>query len=85
MSTMKTIILSSILALSLVTGCSKKGGTSCEDLYDHTLSLMPAAMQSQLKDGKAEAIAKCEKLSPEARKCAFDASSLDDLMKCPRH
>jgi hypothetical protein len=78
----KTIILSSILSLSIVAGCSKKSG-SCEDIFDHTVSLMPSEMKDKLADGKADAIAKCEKMSPEARQCALDAKSLDDLMKCP--
>jgi hypothetical protein len=71
-----------LLALSLVAACHKKSA-SCEDVYNHTLSLMPAAMQGKLKDGKADAIARCEKLSPEARTCALNAKSLEDLMKCP--
>jgi hypothetical protein len=78
--TMKTILLSCVLSLAF--GCSKKSG-SCEDIVDHTVSLLPAEMKDKMADGKADAIAKCEKMSPEARKCAADASSLEDLMKCP--
>ena len=76
-----TSILSSILSLSLI-GCSKK--SDCEQIYEHTVSLLPAEMKAQVEQGKAEAIGKCEKMSPEARKCALDAQSLADLMKCPR-
>lgn len=80
---MKNLLLPSLLALSLVAGCKKKQ-PSCDEVFDHTLSLMPAEMQGKLKDGKADAVAKCEKMSPEARRCALDAKSLEELMKCPR-
>ena len=73
---MTKLLSLSFVALLSVTGCSKKG-SECEQVFDHTLSLMPA----EFKD---KAIAKCEKMSPEARKCALDASSMEDLMKCPR-
>ena len=76
----KMLLLSAVLA----TGCSKKGST-CEDVYDHTLSLVPAEMQSKMAGKKEDALAKCEKLSPEARQCAMDAASMEDLMKCPRN
>ena len=77
--TIKMMLLSAVLAA----GCSKKGST-CEDVYDHTVSLVPAELQSKMAGKKEDALAKCEKLSPEARQCAMDASSMEDLMKCPR-
>jgi hypothetical protein len=77
---MKNLLIPSLLAISLL-GCKKKA-PSCEDVVDHTLSLMPAAMKGQLAASKADAIAKCEKMSPAARTCALDAKSLEDLMKC---
>jgi hypothetical protein len=83
---MKNILLAStLLSLGLLAsaGCSKKSG-SCTDVFDHTVSLMPAEMKEQLANTKDDAIAKCEKMSPEARQCALDAKSIDDLMKCPR-
>jgi hypothetical protein len=79
---MTKLILPSLLALSLVSGCKKKEA-SCDAVFDHTVSLMPAEMQGKLKDGKADAVARCEKMSPEARACALAAKSLEDLMKCP--
>jgi hypothetical protein len=79
---MTKLLLPSLLALSLVSGCKKKEA-SCDAVFDHTVSLMPAEMQAKVKEGKADAIAKCEKMSPEARKCALDAKALEDLMKCP--
>ena len=80
---MKTLIVSTHLSLTLVTGCSKKK-SDCEAIYEHTKSLLPKDMQSQLAGNKAEGIAKCEKASPEARECAANAKSLEDLMKCPK-
>jgi hypothetical protein len=80
---MKNLMLPTLLAASLLSGCKKKQ-PSCDDVVAHTVSLMPPEMQGQLKAGKADAIAKCEKMSPDARRCALDAKSLDDLMKCPR-
>lgn len=82
---MKHILLSSLLSMSLLAGCKKSGGSECEQVFDHTVSLMPAEMQGKLKEGKADAIGKCEKMSPAARKCALDAKSMDDLMQCPRN
>jgi len=81
---MKTIIVAALVSLTLTAGCSKKSGGSCEDLFDHTVSLLPEGMKDQMAGQKDAAIAKCEKLSPEAKKCAFDATSMDDLMKCPK-
>lgn len=80
---MKNLISASLLTFALATGCSKK--SDCEAVYEHTLSLLPAEMQEQVKQQpKEKAIEKCEKGSPEARKCALDAKSMEDLMKCPR-
>ena len=79
---MKTLIVSALASLALTAGCSKKSG-SCEEVFDHTVSLLPDGMKDQMAGQKDAAIAKCEKLSPEARKCALDATSMDDLMKCP--
>ena len=70
------------VSFALVAGCSKK--SECEQLFDHTVSLLPAEMKDKLSGSKADAIGKCEKMSPEAKKCALDASSLEDLMKCPK-
>jgi len=81
---MKSIILSFVFA-GLVTGCSKKEGSDCERVVDHTISIMPAELSSKLAEGKADAIARCEKeMSAEAKKCALAAKSLEDLMRCPK-
>lgn len=85
---MKTIILSSVISLGaiLAVGCSKKAGSaeSCEDVYNHTLSLMPDEIKSMVEKDKPKAIAKCEKMSIESRQCALDATSMEDLMKCSK-
>jgi hypothetical protein len=57
---------------------------NCQDVYDHTLSLMPSELKSKVEGDKDKAIAKCEKMSIESRQCALDASDLEGLMKCPR-
>jgi hypothetical protein len=77
------MIVSCLMSIVIAAGCSKKSG-SCEEVYDHTVSLLPAEMKDQMAGQKEQAIAKCEKLPEEARKCAMDASSLDELMKCPK-
>lgn len=80
---MNKLLLSSLVASALATGC-KKSSSECERIFDHTVSLVPAEMQGKVKDQKPDAIAKCEKLSPEARSCALGAKTLEDLMKCPQ-
>lgn len=78
---MKTIMF--VAAILSATACSKKG-SECEQVFDHTVSLLPDEMKSQASQGKDKAIEKCEKASPEARSCALAATSMEDLMKCPR-
>jgi hypothetical protein len=76
-------IMSLALLFTLATGCSKKAAT-CADVVDHTIEIMPAEFKDKVAADKDKAIAKCEKLSPESRKCAMDAASMEDLMKCPK-
>lgn len=80
MTKLLSLFLVSMLA---VTGCSKKG-SECEQVFDHTLTLMPAELKDRAASGKDKALEKCEKMSPESRACALAASSMEDLMKCPR-
>jgi hypothetical protein len=82
---MRTIILSSVLALSLLTAaCGDDDDASCAKVVDHTISLVPEEFKSQMGD-KKEMIEKCEKEStPEARECALKAKTMEDLMQCPR-
>jgi hypothetical protein len=76
---LKHIIIIGTLALG---ACSKK--SKCEEVFDHTVSLLPDGMKDKLSGSKADAIGKCEKMSAEAQQCALDAKSLEDLMKCPK-
>jgi hypothetical protein len=81
---MMKMMFASILTVAAIGGCSKQSDSSCEAVYEHTLSLVPDGLKGNMEGKKADAIAKCEKMSPEARRCALDASSLEDLSKCPR-
>ncbi len=82
-SGMKNILsLALVSAFVLGTGCSKKEA-SCADIVDHTIEIMPAEFKDKVAGDKDKAIAKCEKLSPEAKKCAMEAASMEDLAKCP--
>lgn len=76
-----------LMMLAFVTafaaGCSKKT-PSCEELYEHTKSLAPPEMREMMDKQKDKAIEKCSKMSDEAKKCAADAKSMEDLQKCPR-
>lgn len=69
-------------ALTLATACSKKTA-SCEDIFEHTKSLAPAELKEMLEKGKEKSIKKCEKMSDEAKRCAMDAKTMEDLQKCP--
>jgi len=77
---MKSIAVA--LALLSTTACSKKT-PSCADVFEHTKSLMPE-MAEKLDKQKDAALAKCEKLSDDAKSCAMNASSIEELQKCPR-
>jgi hypothetical protein len=68
---------------ALATGCSKKTA-SCDEIFEHTKSIAPAEMRDMLDKKKASAIEKCSKMSDEAKQCALDAKSMEDLQKCPR-
>jgi hypothetical protein len=80
--TMKKMLMFAF-AVSLATACSKKE-PSCEDVFEHTKSLAPEGFREQMEAKKDKSIAKCEKLSADAKKCAMDAKTMEDLQKCPR-
>ncbi len=79
---MKKLMLFAFVT-ALATGCSKKK-PSCEDIYEHTKSLAPAEMREMFEKKKDSAIEKCEKLSDDAKQCAMDAKTMEDLQKCSR-
>jgi hypothetical protein len=76
-------VICSLLFVAAATGCSK--GSDCDKIFDKTLSWVPAEMQDQVKEHKDEAIAKCEKMSPEAKECAANATSMAELRKCAKN
>lgn len=84
MTKLASFVSCSIVALALGAGCGSKKGSQCEEIFDHTVSLMPAEFKDKAIEGKAKALEKCEKMSPEAKTCALEAKAMEDLMKCPR-
>ena len=78
---MKKLIL---IALLGITACKSK--SKCDQVVDHTLELMPDEYKKGMDSGpgRDKAIGKCEAASDEAKQCALDAKSMEDLMKCPR-
>ena len=80
---MKTTIFGIACALALATGCSKKT-PSCDELFAHTVSIAPEELRPLLEGKKAESMAKCAKLSDEAKQCAMAAKTMPELQKCPR-
>ena len=81
---MKKMMFVLACALSLSTlGCSKKQ-PSCDEVFEHTLSLAPADMRDMFEKKKDSAIEKCSKMSDEAKRCAMEAKSMEEVQKCPR-
>jgi len=82
---MKTMIGVACIAASLgvwgATGCGKKTA-SCDDVFEHTMELVPKDMRDLMDSGKDSALAKCEQLTVEQRQCIMDADTLLDLAAC---
>ncbi|HUH04206.1 MAG TPA: hypothetical protein VML75_19545 [Kofleriaceae bacterium] len=84
---MRTIISTLALTLTLTlglfgAGCGGDGGTSCERVTDHFLSVAPPELKDQLGDKKSM-IEQCEKkMSVEERKCALAAKDFGAIMQC---
>jgi len=79
----KLMMIAFAATLATTTACSKKT-PSCEDLFEHTKSIAPPEMREMIEKGKDKAIEKCGKMSNEAKQCAADAKSMQDLQNCPR-
>lgn len=79
---LKNMLVGMALALSITTGCSKSGGGSCEEVFAHIKDLAGKDLGDMMDKSKDAAIAKCEKLPPEARECAMKATSMEELQKC---
>ena len=70
----------SFSAFVALPACGKGGGgSSCDDLVDHIQDISGVKIPDDAKPG---ALAKCEKMKPEERDCAFKASDLAGLMAC---
>jgi len=83
---MRKHITAILFGLSLSISAAACGGSdaSCDKVVDHTLSLLPAEIKGQMGD-KKDLVAQCEKqTTKEERKCALEAKSMEDLMKCKK-
>lgn len=64
-------------------GCGKKEA-SCDAVFEHVRDLAPAEMRDMLDASKDGALAKCETLSFEQRKCILDADDLGEVSACKK-
>ncbi|MBA2541953.1 MAG: hypothetical protein H0V17_20075 [Deltaproteobacteria bacterium] len=64
-------------------GCGKKEA-SCDAVFEHVRDLAPADMREMLDASKDGALAKCETLSVEQRKCILEASDLGQVSACKK-
>jgi hypothetical protein len=78
-----SFVVFSLFVAAAAPACSKSNSTDCTALFEKTKSLVPENMRDKVEAKKDESIARCEKMSPEARQCAADATSMEDLAKCP--
>lgn len=83
---MRTIIIALTFTFTIglfgTTGCGSDGGSQCEKVTDHFLSIAPPEIKDQLGD-KKKMIERCEKeMSPEERTCALGATDMATLMQC---
>ncbi len=83
----KTLIGVAFVGASLLVwgaaGCGKKEA-SCDAVFEHVRDLAPAEMREMIDATKEGAIAKCEKLSLEQRKCILEASDLGQVSACKK-
>lgn len=81
-----TLIGAGFIAASLAvwgaTGCGKEA--SCEAVFEHVRDLAPTDMREMIESTKDGAIAKCEKLSSEQRKCILEATDLGEVSACKK-
>jgi hypothetical protein len=64
-------------------GCGKKEA-SCDAVFEHVKSLAPVEMRDMVAATKEGALAKCEKMTIEQRKCVLDASDLAQVSACKK-
>jgi hypothetical protein len=81
------LFFGSVLAITIASapvGCNKKDEASCDAVFDHIKSLAPEEMREMLDKTKEAAIAKCEAMSADERKCALDSKSMIELQACKK-
>ena len=78
------LMVSFVCALGLAAGACSKEKPTCEQVFDHAVSLAPAEMREMIQQNRESALQKCSKLSDEAKQCALAAKSMEALQKCPR-
>lgn len=86
---MRTIIIALTFTITIglfglfgMTGCGSDGGSQCEKVTDHFLSIAPTEIKDQLGDKKSM-IERCEKeMSAEERTCALAAKDMASVMQC---
>ena len=79
------------LSIALVTftlsiaACGKDegGGSVCEKAVDNTMKLVKEAFpDAPSKNDRKEMLARCAEQPAEKQKCAAEAKTMEDLMKC---
>ncbi len=64
-----------------ISGCGKQEA-SCDAVFEHVRDLAPADMRDMFDQGRAGAVAKCEALTIEQRKCILAADDLAEVSAC---
>jgi len=64
-----------------VSGCGKKEA-SCDAVFAHVRDLAPTEMRDLIDAGKAGALARCEALTADQRKCVLAADDLVEVSAC---
>lgn len=80
MTLIGTALIGASLAIWGATGCGKKEA-SCDAVFEHVKDLAPAEMKD-FEGSKSDALAKCETLTVEQRKCILDAGDLAAVAVC---
>lgn len=79
----KTLIgLGFVVAALGVWGVGGKREVTCEAVFEHVRDLAPADMRDMFD--KPNALAKCEALTVEQRKCIMAADDLGELSACKK-
>jgi hypothetical protein len=72
-----------IPAVSLACAACGKKAPTCEQVWDHIVSLAPAPMRGGFAAVRAREIATCEReLTADERRCVLASRDIDDLEQC---